>query len=325
MGDETGRFIRYPRFVSGKIVLLYLLIGGAWILFSDAAVSALVNDHRTLSMIQTIKGWFYICVTALLLYFLIRASIKGYVRAQEKIEQSWRTAQQRADQLSVANKALADFTDSVANNLRTPLWRISGFCDALEDELQEVDRPVVRKYLRAIGDNTRQMNQLINDTLRLSAIESRPLLLETLDLSAIAGRVAEGLSASSPRRDVEWRIESGMWVTGDLSLIEDLLFRLLDNAWKFTSIRERGIIEFGRETGTADGSYFLRDNGIGFDPSFTEAIFGAYQRTGAAANLEGAGLGLPIARIIVKRHGGRISAESRPGEGTTIHFSLNAS
>jgi signal transduction histidine kinase len=241
------------------------------------------------------------------------------VNAQRKIEHAWNRARQQAEQLAVANKTLSDFTDSVANNLRTPLWRISGFCDALDDELKDEDRPAVRKYLRAIGDNTRQMNQLINDTLRLTSLESKPLAFEQIDMTAVATRVADGLRVNSPRRSVEWRIEPDLSVTGDRSMIEELIYRLLDNAWKFSSIRERSVIEVGRE----GAAYYVRDNGIGFDPSLAEAVFGPYQRTGTMASIEGAGLGLAIARIIVKRHGGQIRAESHPERGTTIRFTLH--
>jgi len=230
----------------------------------------------------------------------------------------------RAEDLDQANRNLETFTYSVSHDLRAPLRAMYGFSEALLDEYGELLGEVGQGYAERIQAAGDQMTTLIDDLLQLSRVLRAEMHLATVDIGAEAARIAGDLQRGS-ERGVRFVGQRPVEVTADHALIRTVLQNLLENAWKFTSRRDKATIEFGT-TPTADGtvSCYVRDNGAGFDSAYSDQLFQPFRRLHSAGDFPGAGVGLAIVRQIVERHGGRVWAEGAVDEGATFHFTLGA-
>ncbi len=223
-------------------------------------------------------------------------------------------------ELLAANKELEAFSYSVSHDLRAPLRGIDGFSLALlEDYADRLDEDG-RDYLQRVRAATQRMGILIDDLLNLSRVTRTEMRLENADLGAIARSVAVELQKTQPERRVEFRIEEGLEAFVDSHLIRITLENLLGNAWKFTSKREFACIEFGRTHCDGRLTYYVRDDGAGFDPAYANRLFGAFQRLHDKNDFPGTGVGLATVQRIIHRHGGRIWAESAVERGATFYF-----
>jgi light-regulated signal transduction histidine kinase (bacteriophytochrome) len=158
--------------------------------------------------------------------------------------------------------------------------------------------------------------------LSLARIGRCELRRTRVDLSAVARRVLERLAATHPERSVEAIVPDHVAAYGDLPLLKVVLENLLGNAWKFTGKRSHARIELGTQAQVGRTVYFVRDNGAGFDMNYAAKMFGAFQRLHTSSEFEGTGIGLATVQRIVRRHGGRVWAESTIGEGATFYFTL---
>ncbi|MES3000383.1 MAG: PAS domain-containing protein [Pseudomonadota bacterium] len=221
--------------------------------------------------------------------------------------------------LRSSNQELEAFSYSVSHDLRAPLGAIGGFSKALTLKLGPQADERARHYLARIQAGVEKMEQLIDALLLIAKVARTPLNYGAVDLGAMAREAVEGLQAQQPRADVEVRIAEGLAVQGDARLLRLVVENLVGNAWKFTSHTPRAVIELGRQD---DGTFFVRDNGVGFDMAYASKLFGAFQRLHTEAEFPGTGIGLATVRRIVTRHQGRVWAESSPGDGTVFYFTL---
>jgi two-component system NtrC family sensor kinase len=227
-----------------------------------------------------------------------------------------------ADDLQQANDELEAFSYSVSHDLRAPLRNIAGFSTILlEDHLDRLDEDG-QDMLRRICAATGRMNQLIDGLLELSHTTRSDLDREPVDMSLIAHLVAEELARQRPERPVTFMVQEGLSVSADRRLLRTLLDNLIGNAWKFTAHVPAPRIEVGSQPAADGTSYFVRDNGVGFDPQYAGRLFEPFQRLHSAADFPGTGIGLATVRRIVNRHGGRVWAESAPGQGTSLFFTI---
>lgn len=228
----------------------------------------------------------------------------------------------RTLQLQAANKELEAFSYSVSHDLRAPLRHINGFSQALlEDYADQLD-DVGKGYLREVRGASQEMAQLIDDLLQLARVTRSDLRREPVNLSHIAEEVIAELQKSTVERAVTVKIEAGLMAQGDTHLLRVVLSNLLGNAWKFTSKREQAEIIFGREGEAGEPTYFVRDNGAGFEMAYVNKLFGAFQRLHSAGDFEGTGIGLATVQRVIHRHGGRVWAEGRVNHGATFYFTL---
>jgi PAS domain S-box-containing protein len=230
--------------------------------------------------------------------------------------------QQRTAQLETANEELEAFAYSVSHDLRAPLRGIDGWSLALlEDCYDQLDEPA-RQYLDRVRSEAQRMGLLIDDLLQLSRVTRAEVQTSAVDLTALAQTVVARLRATQPERQVEVVIQPGLMVQGDARLLAIVLTNLLDNAWKFTGTRRLARIEFGQTEAEGHPAFFMRDNGVGFDMTYAQKLFGVFQRLHKASEFPGTGIGLATVQRIVHRHGGRVWAEAHVDQGATFYFTL---
>jgi signal transduction histidine kinase len=233
---------------------------------------------------------------------------------------------ERTAGLEAANRELETFTYAVSHDLRAPLRTISGFSQAvLEDygpKLDEEGQGMLMRVHRATG----QMSQLIDDLLKLSRIDSNPPVCTDVNLSEIVAGIGETLRERAPERQLLMTIQPDIHAQCDGRLVAIILTNLLENAWKFTSRTPAAAIEFGQELDGARRTYFVRDNGAGFEMAYGDKLFQPFQRLHSAEEFPGTGIGLATVARIVRAHGGKIWATSELGKGAKFSFQLgNAS
>jgi len=243
-------------------------------------------------------------------------------RAEEKVRALIESEQRHATQLEVLNKELEAFSYSVSHDLRAPLRSIDGFSSALmEDYADKLDEQA-DTYLRRIRAATARMAELIDDLLRLALVTRGEMNTEAVDLSALANVILAECQTGEPLRKVECVVQEHLVGQGDPHLLRTVLENLLRNAWKFTSKEQHAKIEFAVAEQDGQAVYFVRDNGAGFDMTYSEKLFGAFQRLHAAPDFPGTGVGLATVQRIIRRHGGRVSAQGAEGQGATFSFTL---
>jgi signal transduction histidine kinase len=240
----------------------------------------------------------------------------------EDIVRTNRELQQSQSALATANRELEAFSYSVSHDLRAPLRSIAGFSQALEEDEGERLNQRGHEYLQRIQRATGRMSQLIDDLLSLSRVSRGDLQRTSARLGEIARGCAEVLQQSEPTRAVEWVIPADLRGHADPRLIKIVFENLLSNAWKFTRKKPRARIEVGQLARDGERTYFVRDDGAGFDMAQAEKLFAPFQRLHTAAEFEGTGVGLATVQRIIHRHGGRIWAEAAVGEGATFYFTL---
>ena len=229
--------------------------------------------------------------------------------------------------LRLSNQELEAFSYSVSHDLRSPLNTVDGFsrllAKQLAPQLEGEANAKVRHYLARIQAGVAQMGQLIEDLLSLSQVTRASLHTERVDLSLIASSLLDEWQTGQPERWVSVTIEGGLQAQGDMALVRIVMENLLANAWKFTSQTAQAKISVGQTLDAAGlPIFFVRDNGAGFDMAYSDKLFDPFQRLHAASEFSGTGIGLATVSRVIKRHGGRIWAESAPGCGATFFFTL---
>jgi two-component system sensor histidine kinase/response regulator len=224
--------------------------------------------------------------------------------------------------LEVKNRELESFSYAVSHDLRAPLRRIDSFGSALEESHAGGLDATGLRFVANMREAAQQMAQLIDDVLHLARVTRAELRQHDVDLSAIATLSVERHREAEPGRQVTARIRPGVTASGDGPLLRIALENLIDNAWKFTGSRVSAEIEFGSAQTGGETAYFVRDDGAGFDMTHAGKLFGPFQRLHLASEYPGSGIGLATVQRIVHRHGGRVWAEARPGEGATFWFTV---
>ncbi|MEO8704986.1 MAG: ATP-binding protein [Kofleriaceae bacterium] len=229
-----------------------------------------------------------------------------------------RRVAERTFALENMNRDLQAFSYSVAHDLRSPLRAIAGFGAALVEDHQHSLDAEGRDYLHRIVDGSQRMTTIIDALLALARLSLAELDREAVDLSLLARSVGDQLRVLDPARTVELVVADGLVANGDHSLLRMALDNLLGNAWKFTRNQPAARIELGCDAET----YFIRDNGAGFDMRMADLLFSPFHRLHSRADFEGTGIGLATVERIISRHGGRIWAEAAVDRGATFRFTL---
>jgi hypothetical protein len=257
----------------------------------------------------------------------LQQAIQRSWRAEEEIKALNRHLERRIAELNDLNHELETFSYTVSHDLRGPLSRIAGFSKALLESYRDRLDDRGRQYLDRIDYSANRMNDLVEDLLNFSRLTRLEMKEQYVDLSGIVRALSLELAARDPQRKVEFAIQDGVAAWGDPTLLRAAMLNLLENSWKFTHKHATSRIEFGMTEGTQPGTahgptYFLRDDGAGFDMAQAGRLFNPFQRLHKDSDFEGTGIGLATVDRIVRRHGGRIWAEGEIERGAAFYFTL---
>lgn len=221
------------------------------------------------------------------------------------------------------SRELEAFSYSVAHDLRAPLRSINGFSTALLEDLGPGLDATHQRYLERIAASAERMGEVIDALLGLARVTRTEARRTPVDLGALAEEIVDAMREQEPTREATLLVVGEVRAHADPALCRVLLDNLLANAWKFTAKRERATIRLGtRHVLGAPTVFYVTDDGVGFEPSHAERLFQPFQRLHDSKEFAGTGIGLATVRRIVERHGGRVWAEARPGEGATFSFTL---
>jgi two-component system NtrC family sensor kinase len=227
------------------------------------------------------------------------------------------------EELERKNQELEAFSYSVSHDLRAPLRSIGAYSQLLlEEHAGELD-PEGQDFLRQISKSTRRMGEIIQDLLSLARVGRGELSRDRINLSSIARDVVEELRSKEPDRRVALHIENRLTAEADGRLVRVALENLLGNAWKFTAKVADARIDVGAVQEKGGTTFFIRDNGAGFDMSYAEKLFNPFVRLHTDSDFPGTGIGLATVKRVVDRHGGRIWAQSAVDQGSVFYFTLN--
>lgn len=231
---------------------------------------------------------------------------------------------QRTVQLEAANIELESFAYSVSHDLRAPLRAIDGFSKfALENHGTKLD-PEGKRLLSLIRSNTQKMDQLITDILTLSRVTRSEHKVSEIDMTKMVVSMYHECVAPDLRKKMSFIIDPLPDASGDPTYLKQVWTNLISNAVKFSSKNNKPVIKIGGHTKDGFNIYYIKDNGIGFNPEYSHKLYGVFQRLHKTDEFEGTGVGLAIVSRVITRHGGKVWAESEPGKGATFYFSLPA-
>src|SRR5438128_2225997 len=229
---------------------------------------------------------------------------------------------ERTAQLEMMVKELEAFTYSISDDMRGPLRAIDGFSRVLMEEYPDRLDVEGNRLLNIIRTNARSMGELIDGLLAFSHLGKQPLNQEDINMEELAKSVFEEVQFANKERQVLVEIHALPPAFGDRVMIRQILHNMISNAFKFTRPTPNPSIEIGFKEGGNQNTYYIRDNGVGFDMQYIPKLFGVFQRLHNVDEFEGAGVGLALVQRIVLRHGGRSWAEGKVNEGATFFFSL---
>jgi signal transduction histidine kinase len=256
----------------------------------------------------------------------LQAEITHHMEARDEVaalnQSLERRVAERTAELEALNKELESFSYSVSHDLRAPLRGIDGFTMLLQKSPGATLDDQARGYLDRVRAATQRMGVLIDDLLNLSRTSRSEMKRVDLDLSELAQSIVKDLRVANQGRQVDALIAPDLKAHADPTLMRVVLENLLGNAWKFTRNRPEARVEFGRQVMDGVPTYFVRDNGAGFDMQYADKLFGAFQRLHSVTEYEGTGVGLANILRVIHRHGGRVWAQGAVNQGATFYFTL---
>jgi light-regulated signal transduction histidine kinase (bacteriophytochrome) len=251
--------------------------------------------------------------------------VSGAIRDITERKRFERALQEKNLELETANRELESFSYSISHDLRAPLRAMAGFARMVQEDCPGKLSEESRRHLDRIHANATRMGRLIDGLLAFSRLSRQPLKKRQVLPATIARRALEELREDQAGRRVDTRIAELPACQADPTLLHQVFVNLLSNALKYTRDRDPASIELGCGEEAGRHVYFVRDNGAGFDMRYSGKLFGVFQRLHRADQFEGTGVGLAIVQRIIQRHGGRVWAEARPGEGATFFFTMEGS
>ncbi|HXD77069.1 MAG TPA: ATP-binding protein, partial [Puia sp.] len=241
--------------------------------------------------------------------------------AQHTLERQVKT---RTAELEAANKELESFSYSVSHDLRAPLRAVSGYAMMLKEDYEHTFDAEAKRITNNIISNVRMMGRLIDDLIAFSRMGKREVTRRTVDMKALSESCVSELLNGWPEGKFNIVVADLPQCSGDEDLLKQVWLNLIGNALKYSSRTGEPLIEIGHNGDKAEPTWFVRDNGAGFDMKYADKLFKVFQRLHSQDEFEGTGIGLALVRRILEKHKGRIWAESTPGKGAVFYFTLSA-
>jgi len=279
------------------------------------------SSLKTIYMLE-----FFVSVILIVVLFIIQRYLKERKKAENDIKKLNDELEQkvieRTEKLDNVNKELNSFTYSVSHDLRAPLRAIEGFGNMLVKNYGDKLDAEANRLMQVVMNNAKKMAQLIDDLLAFSRLGQLELVKINLDMNSVVQNVVTELKSLLENKEIKIEIEKLPNAFGDLGMIKQVLINLISNAIKYSSKKEKAIIQISSYIDGNNNVYVIKDNGAGFDMTYYEKLFGVFQRLHKANEFEGTGVGLSIVQRIVTKHKGKVWAEGIVGEGATFYFSL---
>lgn len=321
----SGYDLRFSIIYVLPIILISWFVGRGWgIVFSVLSIVAwLTTDLMPPTPYSSIDAAYANAIVRLLLFVILSFSISQTKIAIELEKKIRIDLQKGYEEISEVNRELRSFTYSLVHDIKNPIIVVSSFCDILKESESKLE-PEQNIILSKIISEVNRIKEIIDDMLRLSKIGSTELNLTKFNLSDVAAASVEELSGIYTKKKYEVNIQPEMIAYGDMRLIRILLDNLIGNAMKFTEKSDSPKIWIGvNKNDQQKKEYFVKDNGIGFDPAKSNKLFEPFVRLHSQKEFSGTGIGLAIVRKIVAKHYGKIWVSSEPGKGTTFYFTLS--
>ena len=245
-----------------------------------------------------------------------------YERVKRHSDELELRVHERTEELQAANKELEAFSYSVSHDLRAPLRAVDGYAQMLEEDYGSKLDAEGNRLLVMVRASSRKMGELIDDLLAFSRLGREPLQTRPVQLDSLVHQIIDETRPSHNGRTIDFVVGNLGTAEADPALLKQVLANLLSNAIKFTRDKDPAVVEVGCRNGGGPAVYYVKDNGAGFDMKYYDKLFGVFQRLHSTAEYPGTGVGLAIVQRVIHRHGGRVWAESTPGEGATFCFTL---
>jgi light-regulated signal transduction histidine kinase (bacteriophytochrome) len=278
------------------------------LMFQDALAGALHEQGESMRVVRAAEFLFETLAPFEMTY-------RGYKEANDQLKQL-------TEQLHAANKELEAFSYSISHDLRTPVRHIVAFSQRLLDEYKNALPSEGLRYVETIQHSAQNMKRMIEDLLNLARLDRQRLVRHPLDLNAVVAEVVRDLERDVTGRTIEWKIDALPTIDADPGLVKVVFTNLLSNAVKYTRNRTIAAIHVGRDPDESNVVVFVKDNGAGFDPQYTDKLFGVFQRLHPTEAFEGTGVGLATVERIVRKHGGTIWAEGVVDVGATFYLAF---
>jgi PAS domain S-box-containing protein len=247
---------------------------------------------------------------------------KGNVLGVFAAARDYTVAKRAKEEALKASKEMEAFSYSVSHDLRAPLRAIDGFTQILvEDHAEKLDDEG-KRVASIIRASTVQMGKLIDDLLSFSRLGRQAIVKNVVVMNTLVNEIINELKKTAPKRDIEFIVKDIPNAMADINMMRVALMNLLANAFKFTSKKTKAVIEIGSKNENNNITYYIKDNGVGFDMKYIDKLFGVFQRLHSTEDFEGTGIGLSNVKRVIERHGGKVWAESKVGEGATFYFTL---
>jgi PAS domain S-box-containing protein len=279
-----------------------------------------LNDHRPNMFDETIIPFFERLGSSIGIAVMRNKAENELKSLNTELE---KRVAERTEQLMYSNKELESFAYSVSHDLRAPLRHLTGFSEILESEIGGMMNPEIRRVTDIIKNAAKRMSHLIDDLLSYSRAGRNELRSETISLNPMIDEIIVEATETIKNRNIEWKINSLPDVKADKLLLRLVLQNLINNAIKFTSKKENAIIEINyRKENNGNTTYYIKDNGAGFNMDYAGKLFGVFQRLHTDKEFEGTGIGLATVLRILRKHGGTITAEGVVNEGAVFYFTM---
>lgn len=256
-------------------------------------------------------------------YEAARLAKKSHDRIQKINAELEDKVKERTLLLENAYEELESFSYSVSHNLRAPLRQAETFAGLLKKSLEQNDTAKSKEYMNFILNSTSKMKGLIDSLLLLSRTTRKDLRKDRFDMKLIVDEVIRDVSLEYPSKKIAWQVGDLGEVEADIRLMNQVWYNLISNSLKFSNGKEKVIIEIGQLDEETRKTWYIRDNGVGFDPRYKDKLFGVFQRLHSDMDFDGTGIGLATVKRIIERHRGKIWADSRPGDGSVFYFYLS--
>ena len=293
----------------------------------DGEIIAIIGidiDARIWKQTVSLYRWGSISIILLLvsLVLLYLFSLRRISRAKTERQQAADQLEEVVTELRDTNKELESFSYSVSHDLRAPLRHIHGYTEALEEDYSDQLTGDGLNYLQRLRHAANNMDRLILGLLRLSKVTKQGLNINKVHLSSLAQEVIQELNKEYKNKIYKTIVTPDLICFGDTRLLRVVLENLISNAYKYSSLCEQPQVEFGSTELDGVKTYYVKDNGVGFDMAHREKIFQPFQRLHHSDEFEGTGIGLSTVARIIHRHKGRIWAEGKPNQGATFYFTV---